>query len=82
MMVEEGRAHGSALTIFSPDALTRPACQIFPFRNDLKELVGKRSLKLQSIFSRRVEPDVILLRRGEDYRHRFRMDWSDHAVGL
>jgi hypothetical protein len=41
MMVAEGRAHVSALTIFSPDALTRPACQIFSFHNDLKELVGK-----------------------------------------
>ena len=58
-------------------------CPIFLVRathDDGKRIVQRRSLQRLRFIPRGAHPDITFLLRGQDHRHRLRMDWLDHGV--
>jgi hypothetical protein len=51
-----------------------------PLGHDLKHIIGQGTLQLEGLFDQRGKPHLVLLRRGQDHRHGFRVDRSHDAV--
>jgi hypothetical protein len=68
---------------FFSEVLGLGRCLIFlvcPTRHDLQRIIRQRSLQRLGLVSRRAHPDVALLIRHQDHRHRFGMDRLDDRV--
>src|SRR6476660_502488 len=49
-------------------------------RNDLQRIIGQRPVKHFCLVPWRTHPGIVLFVRGQDHRHRFRMDWFDDRI--
>jgi hypothetical protein len=71
---------GTPLKIPAGNSSSRHILLLGSAHHDLERIVRQRSLQQLRFIPRRPHPNVAFLIRGQDHRHRLRMDRVDHGV--